>query len=763
MDLPAEQIITGQSTAESALRYGLTVAGDDQHLYVRGMPGVGRMTLLQQMIRSNGGYCQTPKDKCYLHNFDEPSKPLLLELDPGSAPQLKSLMQRFVRFVAEDLSHVLKSDAITARKDHIDRASRKALEQLSAPFEAELQAHNLAILTIEAAGAIQPTIVPIIDGKPVSHEEFEQLKSSGSISPEAAETIARQIDQFTENFSVLGAEIQKLQIEYRDKVRVLFQEEARRATTVRLKAIGKLHNSETLQQFLKNVENDLVQVQLGSLETSNFSRRYDINVVSTHVPGSPPQIVFERNPIIKQLFGNIDAHFTKKGPGPSDHLSIQPGSIVKADGGYLLIDAKDLFEEPGAWQLLTRALRANSIDFSWLNQQSFVHNNELIPEPLPVNMKIILVGSHALHYFLENQDPHFQDLFKVLVDFESTTQKTEENANYFANAIATIVRSHNLKPLTRDGVASLLEHSVRVAGDRGRFSLRFRRMLDLVREADWIAARRNAELIEGIDIAASIEAGRSRAELPIQRFRRNIQTRVIQISVADNVVGQVNGLATSQSGPLTYGFPARITATVGAGSDGTISIDREADLSGNIHTKGFHILGGLLRHLLRVAHPLTFTASLSFEQSYGGIDGDSASCAEISALLSALTDVPIRQDLAITGAIDQKGNVLPIGGVSEKIEGFFFTCTDLGLTGTQGVIIPQTNIADLCLRTEVINAVEAGQFHIYAVQNVYQALARLTGMVVAERTEHGYGEGSFLDLAERRVSEIWSLIGRLKA
>jgi predicted ATP-dependent protease len=439
----------------------------------------------------------------------------------------------------------------------------------------------------------------------------------------------------------------------------------------------------------------------------------------------------------------------------SDYRGIRAGAILSADGGYLILDVNDLISEPGAWQALMRTLRTERLEIvppevGWMRQTVITQ-----PEPIEVHVRVILIGDVQTYYQLDHYDSDFRELFKVLADFDSELNRDDEGILQYGRAIAALCHSESLPAFHRSAVAALVEHGARVASHKGKLTARFGRIADIACESAFLA---NGETVTDELVKSAIKRTKTRASLPSRKFREMVENETILVETKGSIVGQINGLAVIHSGPLTYGFPARITATIGPGSAGLINIEGRAQMSGAIHTKGFHILGGLLRHLLRTQHPLAFSASLAFEQSYGGIDGDSASGAEIVCLLSALTDVPIRQNMAMTGAIDQLGHLEAIGGVNEKIEGFFDACNYFGLTGDQGVVIPQSNAGDLMLREDIVLACREGKFHVYSVDNIYDAIALMTGESTGTADADGnYPEGSLLATAHRRVEDFWRL------
>ncbi|MHC5048971.1 MAG: Lon protease family protein, partial [Planctomycetota bacterium] len=426
------------------------------------------------------------------------------------------------------------------------------------------------------------------------------------------------------------------------------------------------------------------------------------------------------------LLGAVDREAGPMGMFRSNHMMIRAGSLLRADGGYLILEARDVLTEPGAWKVLVRTLRSGRLEivppemsYPWLSPS-------LKPEPIDVNVKVVLLGDAGLYYLLDSMDEDFPNLFKVLADFDTVIPRDDEGVGHYASVLSRIAQDENLPPLDRSAVAALVEHGARIAAKGSKLTARFGRVADIAREGAFIAGKNGSSCVTGDDVRDAIRRTKRRADLPSRRFRELLADGTICVQTSGTAVGQINGLAVLQAGPLTFGFPARVTATIGPGTAGVINIEREAALSGAIHTKGFYILGGLLRHLLQTDHPLAFVASIAFEQSYGGIDGDSASGAEICCLLSALTEIPIRQGLAMTGAIDQLGHLLAIGAVNEKIEGFFDTCCDAGTVDGAGVIIPRANADDLMLRHDVVDACSEGKFHVYAVETVHEAIELLT-------------------------------------
>ncbi len=749
--------VIGQQDAVEALRYGLEIDAPGQNIFVRGLVGTGRLTLVDSLVKQIRPHCAIVPDLCYVHNFADPDCPRLIELPRGGAPLFRERINELVDFIRDKLAPALASDELRVQQAELEEKLQQELDAIGKPFEEELSANGLVVVTVQAEGGMRPVLLPLVKDEPTSPERLDQLQQEGQVSAEEADAIREKASDFTRRFQELGQEIQKVREAHRGCVRALFETQARSVLQFTVHDIETAFPQEKVKVFLGEVIEDVIRRQLGGQEEEpDGARRYRVNVVSTRGPDDSCPVVMENTPTLVNLLGTIGRKILPQGLVHSDHLMITAGSLLRANGGYIVMEARDVLTEPGAWKVLMRTLRTGKLEIVPHDSIWFATGAHIKPDPIPISVKVVLLGDPELYYLLDENDEDFSNLFKVLADFDSSIERDAQGLEHYAGVLARIAREEQLPPYTRGGVAALAEHGARIAARSDRLTTRFGRLVDLAREAAFLARGAGRAAVSREDVVEAVRRSKRRADLPARHFRRMVSEGAIRIQTRGEVVGQVNGLAVTRSGPLTYGFPARITATIGAGHAGTISIEREAQLSGAIHTKGFYILGGLLRHLLRTDHPLAFSASVAFEQSYGGIDGDSASGAEICCLLSALTDVPLRQDLAMTGAIDQFGHVQAIGAVSEKIEGFYDACASGGLTGTQGVIIPQSNVVDLMLRDDVVQASAAGRFHVYAVETIQEALEVFTGQPVGELDEEGlYAEGTLLFAAVEKAREYW--------
>ncbi len=739
-----------------AMRFGLETRAAGQNVFVRGLIGTGRMTLVQRVLEEIKPTCPLAQDHCYVHRFSQPERPRLISLPRGTAKRFRRLVDELADFSRDDLAQALGADRIRARKAEIEEAAKEQVRAVVEPFEKALQEAGLALVMLPIGPVAHSAIFPLFDGKPVSPQEFEWLHEQGKVTDEQFERFRGRKAGFEKQLDQVNRKVHEIGQRHAATIVPFLDSETRAILAEFVRRIISEFPQEGVKEFLSELIDDVAQRRVHEPPEGDFTRVYRVNVVLQRTAGDSCPIIIESSPSMANLLGVVDREISPGAVLHSDHLMIRAGSLLRADGGYLIMEARDVLTEPGAWKVLVRTLRSGRLSIGAPELSMPWGMPSLKPEHVDVSVKVILLGDALIYHVLDAYDPDFPHLFKVLADFDTVLPRNEEGITQYAAVLARILRDEKLPPLDRTGVAALVEHGARIAARPGKLTARFGRVADIAREGAYVAGKNGNATITGQDIREAVRRTKRRADLPSRRFRELLADGTIRMDTRGAVVGQINGLAVLQAGPLTYGFPARITATIGPGTAGVINIEREAALSGAIHTKGFYILGGLLRHLLQTGHPLAFDASVAFEQSYGGIDGDSASGAEICCLLSALTAVPLRQDLALTGAIDQVGHLLAVGAVNEKIEGFYDTCKDIGLTGAQGVIIPKANAGDLMLREDVVDACGAGRFHVYAADTIHEALELLTGVPAGERDEEGeYPDGSLLGLALQSAHQYW--------
>lgn len=749
--------VVGQDSAVEALRFGLECQAPGQNVFVRGLTGTGRMTLVHELLDKLKPNACARKAYGYVHNFSEPDRPRLITLASSEARRFKRRVRELAETIRDHLAQALEDSPLKSEREAIETRRQEELEAVTGEFEKELRAAGLELVTLQRGPITMPAILPVVEGKPVGPDVFERMHDDGKISDEEYAAYREKRKSFQKRLNEVTEKVHEIQRRTGEALREIAEASARRILEEMVRPLRKDFPGEDVGRFLDELTTDVVENRLFS-QDKEFDpvETYGVNILlDGDCESEDCPVVVENTPTLFKLLGTVEREWGPQGPLPSDYRMIRAGSLLRANGGYLILDARDILMEPGAWKVLERALRTGELEIVPPELVWGLWGTSLKPEPIPLQVRVILVGDAWIYYMLDAYDPDFSHLFKVLADFDSVIDRDDGTMQY-AGVLARIAREEKLPPFERSALAALVEHGARIASLRGKLTARFGRVADVAREAAFLARKDGRERVEEQDVDNAIRRTKERGDLSSRRFRELVRGGVLHVQTEGEVVGQINGLAVIQAGPVSYGFPARITASVGAGSAGVVNIDGQSELSGSVHTKGFHILGGLLRNLLKAEHPLAFSASLTFEQSYGTIDGDSASCAEICCLLSGLTGIAIRQGVAITGSIDQLGRVQAIGGVNEKIEGFFDVCEDLGLGGGQGVIIPRSNVGDLMLRRNVVDACAAGKFRVFAVDRVEEALAILTGRVVGEPDEDGfYPEDTVLGKAQDKARELW--------
>jgi len=747
--------IIGQGFAADALQYGIETRAKGHNIFVRGLEGTGRASLVRQNLEAVNVPCGPTRDRCYVHDFTVSDRPALITLPAGRGHAFRRAIDRFALYVREELDRVLDSDIVRAEKSALERQRQRQIEAIVNPFEESLRTAQLGLVSISMGPIARRDIVPLINGKPLPPEALDDAVAAGLVTSTQREALQRARAGKMGELQRVSERVREVEHAYEEKLQALLERNVRSLLEPLAAEIASEFDSPAVRRFLGQIIQHVLEHQRarsGGGTEADSTRLYAVNVILAHEEGTTTgPIVIETAPTLHSLLGTI--HHDAAPGGEASHLSISGGSLLRADGGFLVLEAREILSEEGAWKVLVRTLKTGRLD---LTPPAPYPLWPIAPQPIDVDIKVILMGDQEVFDHLSASDPDFTHLFKILVDFDHAIPRNAEGLALYAGVLARIVKQEGLPPFHRDAVATLAEHGARIAAQSGKLTARFGRLADIAREASWITRQDSTDVVRGAHVLEALRAGKRRASLPSLRFRELVTEQTLRVLATGSAVGQINGLAVIHAGPLTYGFPARITATIGAGTSGIINIEREAALSGAIHTKAFLLLGGVLRTLLQTDHPLTFNASIAFEQSYGGIDGDSASGAEVCCLLSALTAVPLRQDVAMTGAVDQMGNILAVGAVNEKIEGFFDSCRDLAGGRPLGVIIPASNAGDLMLRPDLLEAARQGMLRIWTVRTVHEALEILTGMPAGVRDRSGiYPEGSLLALAMKQAREYW--------
>ncbi|PON15907.1 ATP-dependent protease [Candidatus Entotheonella serta] len=745
-----------QTTAAEALRFGLECDAPGQNIYVRGTRGTGRLRMVHRLLNAFAPQATGKQDRCYVHNFSRPDRPRLITLPAGEARRFRRRMTELAEYIRDDLIKALEGEPYDSTRRAVQERGQQTIKDITAPLEQDLQQAGMALVSTQQGAASQTVILPLVEGQPVPPQQLRQLVAQGQVSAERLQQFEELYPDFQKRLQDIGRQVNDATRAGGQEVQALNERSTKELLSGWTQDILKAFPYDSVHQFMDEITTDIIDNRLRpGAEPSDPCEIYGVNIVIEHTDYTQRPIVEENAPTVINLLGSVEPKWNANGQPSSDYRGVHAGAILRADQGYLILNVNDLLSEPGAWRAMMRTLRTGRLEIVPPEGHAMRPVIVIQPEPIEVHVRVILIGDAPTYYRLDQLDPDFRELFKVLADLDSELDRSVESVQQYAVSVANLTNTESVLPFHRTAIAALADHGARIAARAGKITARFGRIADIAREASFIASQDQVESVYDHHVKQAVTRTKERASQPSRRFQQMISSGTIMIKTRGAIVGQINGLAVIHSGQLTYGFPSRITATIGPGSAGLINIEGQAQMSGSIHTKGFHILGGLLRHLLQTTHPLAFSGSIAFEQSYGGIDGDSASGAEICCLLSALTGIPLKQSFSMTGAIDQLGHLEAIGGVNEKIEGFFDVCDYFGLTGEQGVIIPQSNAGDLMLRENVVEAAARGEFHIYAVETIHEALEILTGIPAGERIDGEYPEGSLLRHAVDRADEFW--------
>ena len=758
-DLPPLRAIIGQDRAVQSLEFGLGIRDRGYNIYAAGQAGTGKTSAITAFLHERAASMSPPSDWCYVQNFRDPSQPRVMRLPKGRGRQLQSDMRRLVVEAQRNISQSLESAEVSNRKEELLQEFRGERENLFGIFNERARLGGFLVQATTGALAL----VPHRDGRPLSNEELAALSLE---QRDRMTQIRNELE--TEMKSVLD-QVHRAERRAYQGIQQLDREAIRFNLDVLVRELkGEYDSLPQVEAYLNEVEADMEEnadmfrssqqqrqqqapTQAATFtDSENTMRRYEVNVIVDNSETSGAPVVHEFNPTHNNLMGRVDkeAHY---GALQTDFTMIRPGSLHRANGGYLTIRIEEILRNPAAWEGLKRSLREQKIIVEELPERmGFMTVKGLTPEPIPLDVKTVLIGDAGLYHMLYRMDPDFPELFRVKAEFDSTMERTEANVLDYASFVCTLCTKEGLLPMDREGVSKLVEHSSRLAEDQNKLATRFAGISNVIREAAYFARQDGAASIAADHVKKALDEKMHRSDLVRDKIVELIQRGTIAIDTDGAEVGQINGLAVLSLGDFSFGRPGRITVSVGAGREGLVDIEREARLGGRLHTKGVMILAGYIADRLARDVPLSLVARLTFEQSYEEIEGDSASSAELYAILSRLADLPIRQGIAVTGSVNQKGQVQPIGGVNQKVEGFFEVCQAKGLTGDQGVLIPAANVPHLMLSEEVVDAVREGRFHVYSAETIDEGIELLSGVPAGCLTPDGtFEEGT----VNRRVSD----------
>ncbi len=757
---PLEELI-GQDRAVEAVEFGIGIRRDGYNLFAAGPAGTGKHTLIAEFLQRQVVSEPVPDDWCYVYNFEDPRRPRALRMPAGRGQPLAADMHRLIEDLRAAVQSAFESEDYRNRREALAQEFKERQEQAFEDIQQKARDRSIALVRTPVGLAL----APLRDGQVLSPEEFEAL-------PTAERDKARaDLKELEEQLQTTLRQVPRWEREHRERVREINREITKLAVDHLIEEIRKKHEDlPAVQEWLGAIEQDVVDnaeallaseqtqageggapTRVGHMATRDGAmRQYTVNVLVSRDPKIGAPVIYEDHPIHGNLLGRIE-HRSEFGTLVTDFTLIKAGALHRANGGYLVLDALKLLTQPYAWEGLKRILRAGEVQIESLGQSlSIIDTVSLDPEPIPLDIKIVLVGERMLYYLLCEYDPDFSELFKVQADFEEEMRREEANIDLYARLVGTIARNEKMRPFDPGAVGRVVERAARIAGDREKLTTHMRSIADLLHESDYWAGKSGNDIVTADDVTKAIDAHIRRSDRLREKVQETIAEGILLIDSEGAKPGQINGLSVMQLGGFAFGRPSRITARVSLGRGHVVDIEREVKLGGPLHSKGVLILSGFLADRFGRDRPLALAASLVFEQSYGGVDGDSASSAELYALMSALAGVPIHQGFAVTGSVSQRGEVQAIGGVNEKIEGFFDVCKARGLTGEQGALIPASNTRHLMLREDVVEACRDGKFAIHAVESIDRGLEILTGVPAgAPDAEGNYPEGSI----NRRVAD----------
>jgi predicted ATP-dependent protease len=759
-DLPEDHADLGHTRAVDAVQLALAIGGRGYNVFVLGTPGSGRHTLVQRLLQAHAATLPAPPDWCYVNNFTDANRPHALRLPPGEGSRLRAAMQRFVSELGKTLASAFEGDEYRSRLEAIQQDTKQREEESLQALGRSAAEQGVIVLRTPQGFAFAPSK----EGEPMPSEEFDKLSEA------ERERLEKAIHGLRERLTQMLHELPRLRREMQGRIREATRETMSLAAGQLIdelkEAFATLPN---VLDFLEQVRHDVIESgeqfrttssgddeEVGALTGSLSLQRYQVNLLVEHAVDGHAPVLTAHHPTYAHLVGRVD-HLAHMGTLLTNFTLIKSGALHEANGGYLMLDAEKVLTQPLAWDSLKRALKSGEIRIESLPQALGLGaaGLPLEPEPIPLQVKVVLFGERIHYELLQALDAEFEALFKIAADFEDEVRRDTDHTERFARLVGSMARTQGLRPLEPAAVARMAEHASRLAGDAAKLSTRTRPLSDLLHEADAQAARAGRAAIAREDIVQALAAREHRADRSRDVVRDALLRDTLMISTAGEHIGQVNALVVTESADFRFAFPVRVTATARLGEGDLVDIEHESTLGGPIHSKGVMILAAFLGARYARDLPLSLAASVVFEQSYGPIEGDSASLAELCALMSVLAFVPVRQTLAVTGSVNQFGQVQPVGAVNEKVEGFFDLCVARGLSGDQGVLIPRANVKDLMLRDEVVQAAAEGHFHIYAVDDIDQTIELLTGLPAGMPNAKGeVPEGSINYLVAAKLLQL---------
>ncbi len=753
---PLDTVI-GQERAVQAIDFGLNMQDPGYNIFVTGLASTGKSTIVRDLVNKHAKNLPTPLDLCLVNNFKDEFRPRAIAVTPGKAIHFKKKMSRAVEGLKKELPAVFEDEGYLKKLSKIKNKHSEKLNNLFDKLQAYAAKKNLYIEQTET----DFQTIPVVNGQPITPEEFNSLPDNVKIK------IEENLRSIQTKIEATAVDMDKNNLALHASIEKLMDECALSVVKKRLDPIRKeFKDNQAIVEHLNRVQEHIVEnfnlfIPADKTEQQPESpaprnaeasfQQYKVNVLVDNESTKGAPVIFETNPTYYNVFGRIEKR-AFMGTVNTDFNMVQAGSVLNANGGFLIIEIDSVIMNPYVWEALKRTLRTKCLQIEDIPEETGFGTTSLKPEPIPLDVKVILLGSYEIFEVIQNEDPRFNKIFKVRADFDSEVDRTPRTIQQYARFIARVCREEKLLPFTPKGVALMVEYGEKYVSSKHKLSIRFGPILGILKEADYWARKSNARQVTHKHIVKAFNDHRFRHNLYEQKMHESYLDNSIMIDVSGGVIGQVNALAVYQIGELSFGRPARITAETYMGKQGVVNIEREVELSGSTHDKGVLILSGYLGRTFAQHYPLSLSISITFEQSYFGIDGDSASSTELYAILSSLADMPIKQGIAVTGSVNQKGKIQAIGDVNHKVEGFFEVCKEKGMNGQQGVMIPAANTQNLMLKKEVIDAVKQNKFHIYRVSSVEEGIEILTGVPAGKPNKKGiYPAGTVYGAVQKKL------------
>jgi len=753
---PLDEVI-GQERAVHAIDFGLNMTSPGYNIFVTGIEGTGRTTIVKDITAKHARSLPTPCDWCMVNNFHDEYRPKAIAVPSGSAVLFSKQMNRLIHMLRGKLPKAFESESF--REKSTQAQEKFQIEEKALFQQLDQSAKEKNLLINKTASGFQT--IPVQDGKPMTHEAFqalpeteqEKLKADMQALQGEIETTLRDVNKIRQSMSRAMEKLMEETALFVVKDRMAYLKEPYENCPDILTYLTEVQEDivENVEDFLPGKEGPNPTAEALFQAPKPTFQKYKINVIADRRNAKGAPVVFEPNPTYHNVFGQIEkkAHM---GGVTTDFSMVKAGSLLQADGGYLIMEIESLLMNPLVWEALKRALQNKRLFIEDIPAAHGYATSSLRPEPIPLEVKVILLGGYQPFEVLQNYDSKFNKIFKVRADFDYEVERSEASIQQYAKFVARVCQNETLLPFTPDGIASLVEFGQKYTSNKNKLSIRFGPIVGIIKEASYWAGKDDVKEVSTAHVIKAFNEHRFRYNLYEEKIHESYLDKTILIDVQGAVTGQVNALAVYQMGDISFGRPSRITAETYMGEAGVINIEREANMSGKTHDKGVLILSGFIGRTFAQDHPLNLSISITFEQSYSGIDGDSASSTELYAILSSLSGIPIDQGIAVTGSVNQKGGIQAIGGVNHKIEGFFDVCKARGLTGTQGVMIPRANVKNLMLKKEVVDAVERGEFHIYQVATIAEGIQILTGKEAGKPDENGiYPEGTIFGKVQKKL------------